>query len=109
MSAVANAGPGGLYGDAPYKVADISLADFGRKEYDIAEYEMPGLMNCRSEYGPSKPFAGVRISGSLHMTIFCAKITKLGKASSLETSFFRCSKIIVISCKKNVSRFCSYL
>ena len=69
MSAVANAGPGGLYGDAPYKVADISLADFGRKEYDIAEYEMPGLMNCRSEYGPSKPFAGVRISGSLHMTI----------------------------------------
>ena len=69
MSAIANAGPGGLYGDAPYKVADISLADFGRKEYDIAEYEMPGLMNCRTEYGPSKPFAGVRIAGSLHMTI----------------------------------------
>jgi len=47
-------GPGGLYGELPYKVADPSLADFGRKEYDIAAYEMPGLMNCRSEFGPSQ-------------------------------------------------------
>jgi len=47
-------GPGGLYGDLPFKVADPSLADFGRKEYDIAAYEMPGLMNCRTEFGPSQ-------------------------------------------------------
>ena len=51
------------------KVKDISLADFGRKEINLAEVEMPGLMSCREEYGPSKPFAGARISGSLHMTV----------------------------------------
>ena len=53
----------------PYKVADIGLADFGRKEIDLAEVEMPGLMSLRAEYGDSKPLAGARISGSLHMTI----------------------------------------
>jgi len=52
-----------------YKVADISLADYGRKECDIAEVEMPGLMGTRAEFGPSKPLKGARISGSLHMTI----------------------------------------
>src|SRR5919204_6627668 len=52
-----------------YKVADISLADFGRKEISIAEKEMPGLMAIREKYAPSKPFAGVRITGSLHMTV----------------------------------------
>jgi len=52
-----------------YKVADISLADFGRKEIDIAEHEMPGLMQTRAKYGPEKPLQGVRIMGSLHMTI----------------------------------------
>ena len=52
-----------------YKVADISLADFGRKELDIAEHEMPGLMATRKKYGPSKPLAGKKIMGSLHMTI----------------------------------------
>jgi adenosylhomocysteinase len=52
-----------------YKVADISLADFGRKEIDIAEKEMPGLMALREKYGIEKPLKGVRISGSLHMTI----------------------------------------
>jgi adenosylhomocysteinase len=52
-----------------YKVADISLADFGRKELDIAETEMPGLMAIRAKYGPDKPLAGARITGSLHMTI----------------------------------------
>jgi len=52
-----------------YKVKDISLADFGRKELAIAEHEMPGLMATRKKYGPSKPLAGVKISGSLHMTI----------------------------------------
>src|SRR5437764_12989500 len=52
-----------------YKVADISLADFGRKEIGIAEKEMPGLMAIREKYAPSKPLEGVRITGSLHMTV----------------------------------------
>ena len=52
-----------------YIVKDISLADFGRKELDIAETEMPGLMSLREEYGDSKPLKGARIVGSLHMTI----------------------------------------
>jgi adenosylhomocysteinase len=52
-----------------YKVADISLADFGRKEIEIAEHEMPGLMALRAKYGKEKPLKGARITGSLHMTI----------------------------------------
>jgi len=52
-----------------YKIADISLAEWGRKEIDIAEKEMPGLMSLREKYGKQKPLKGVRISGSLHMTI----------------------------------------
>src|SRR5213595_399908 len=52
-----------------YKVADILLADFGRREISIAEKEMPGLMAIREKYAPQKPLAGVRITGSLHMTI----------------------------------------
>ncbi len=52
-----------------YLVKDISLADFGRKELDIAETEMPGLMSLRTEYGDSQPLKGARIAGSLHMTI----------------------------------------
>src|ERR1700752_3432136 len=52
-----------------YKVADMSLADWGRKEISIAEHEMPGLMSIRRKYAAEKPLAGVRITGSLHMTI----------------------------------------
>src|SRR3989440_2314525 len=52
-----------------YKVRDITLADWGRKEISIAEKEMPGLMAIRAKYAPSRPLAGVRITGSLHMTI----------------------------------------
>ncbi len=52
-----------------YKVADLSLADFGRMEIDLAEHEMPGLMAMRARYGESKPLAGARIAGSLHMTV----------------------------------------
>src|SRR5205814_9083372 len=52
-----------------YKIADISLADFGRKEISIAEKEMPGLMAIREKYAPDKPLACVRITGSLHMTV----------------------------------------
>ena len=53
----------------PYRVADISLADFGRREMDLAEVEMPGLMSLRKEYAEHKPLRGARITGSLHMTI----------------------------------------
>jgi len=53
----------------PYKVADISLADWGRKELTLAENEMPGLMHLRRAYGPKKPLAGARIAGCLHMTV----------------------------------------
>ena len=53
----------------PYKVKDISLADWGRKEISLAEAEMPGLMALREEYGDSKPLKGARIAGCLHMTI----------------------------------------
>src|ERR1700683_2766788 len=55
--------------NAAYKVADLSLADWGRKEISIAEHEMPGLMSIRRKYAAAKPLAGVRVTGSLHMTI----------------------------------------
>src|SRR6201985_2783850 len=53
----------------PYKVADLSLAEWGRKEIRLAEAEMPGLMAIRKEYGANKPLKGARIAGCLHMTI----------------------------------------
>src|ERR1035438_7536666 len=58
-----------IHAAAEFKVADLSLAEWGRKEISIAEYEMPGLMSIRRKYAASKPLAGVRITGSLHMTI----------------------------------------
>src|SRR3977135_1943404 len=58
-----------LKSDVDFKVADLSLAEFGRKEIGLAEHEMPGLMSLRREFGPSQPLKGARISGSLHMTI----------------------------------------
>jgi len=65
-----------------YKVADISLAEWGRKALDMAETEMPGLMQMRQKYGPSKPLAGARIAGCLHMTVQTAvlieTLTELG-------------------------------
>lgn len=65
-----------------YKVADMGQADFGRKEMQLAEREMPGLMACRREYGTSKPLKGLRVTGSLHMTIQTAMLietlTELG-------------------------------
>ena len=59
----------GSTSNADYKVADINLADFGRKELNIAQYEMPGLMSLRKKYGAEKPLKGAKIMGSLHMTI----------------------------------------
>ena len=52
-----------------FKVADLSLADWGRKEIDIAEHEMPGLMSIRRKHAAAQPLKGVRVTGSLHMTI----------------------------------------
>ena len=66
---------------ADYHVADIKLADFGRKEIAIAETEMPGLMAVREEYKGKQPLKGARIAGSLHMTIQTAEI---GRASCRE-------------------------
>ncbi|KAI4355982.1 hypothetical protein L6164_000036 [Bauhinia variegata] len=57
-----------------YKIKDMSLADFGRLEISLAEVEIAGLMSCRSEFGPSQPLKGVRISGCLHMTIQTAML-----------------------------------
>jgi adenosylhomocysteinase len=54
---------------ADFHVKDITLADWGRKELNVAEHEMPGLMSLRKKYGPKKPLKGVRVTGSLHMTI----------------------------------------
>ena len=59
-----------------YKVKDLNLADFGRKEMQLSEREMPGLMECIRKYGPSKPLKGLRITGSLHMTIQTAMLIK---------------------------------
>ncbi len=71
----------------PYKVADMSLADWGRKEISISEFEMPGLMSIRNKYAAARPLAGVRITGSLHMTIQTAilieTLVKPGRGSSL--------------------------
>jgi adenosylhomocysteinase len=68
--------------NADYKVKDISLAEWGRKELSVAEHEMPGLMAVRKKFGPAKPLAGVRITGSLHMTVQTAvlieTLTELG-------------------------------
>src|SRR3954451_641188 len=61
---------------ADYKVADMSLADWGRKEISIAEHEMPGLMAIRRKYAKDGPLGGVRVTGSLHMTIQTAVLTE---------------------------------
>ena len=65
-----------LFSSLPYKVADISLAEFGRKEIDMAEKEMPGLMSLQEKYGSQQPLKGARIMGSLHMTIQTAMLIK---------------------------------
>jgi adenosylhomocysteinase len=76
---------------ADYKVADISLAEFGRKEIEIAEHEMPGLMATRAKYGPEKPLAGVRIMGSLHMTIQTAVLIETLVALGADVRWVSCN------------------
>lgn len=80
-----------LYSTLPYKVADISLADFGRKEIEIAEKEMPGLMALREKYTESKPLRGARIMGSLHMTIQTAVLIETLHALGAEVRWCSCN------------------
>jgi len=75
----------------PYKVKDISLADWGRKEMDLAEAEMPGLMSLREEYGDSKPLAGARIAGCLHMTIQTAVLIETLTHLGAEVTWSSCN------------------
>ena len=75
----------------PYKVKDISLADWGRKEIRLAEAEMPGLMSLREEYGNSKPLAGARIAGCLHMTIQTAVLIETLTALGAEVTWSSCN------------------
>ena len=75
----------------PYKVADISLADWGRKEIKLAEAEMPGLMSLRKEFGDSKPLKGSRIAGCLHMTIQTAVLIETLTALGAEVRWSSCN------------------
>jgi adenosylhomocysteinase len=74
-----------------FRVADLSLAPFGRKEMILAEHEMPGLMSIRKEYGPQQPLAGARISGSLHMTIQTAVLIETLTALGAEVRWASCN------------------
>ncbi|MDD5697019.1 MAG: adenosylhomocysteinase [Victivallaceae bacterium] len=74
-----------------YKVADLSLADFGRKELEIAEHEMPGLMATRRKYGKEQPLKGVKITGSLHMTIQTAVLIETLTALGAEVRWASCN------------------
>lgn len=80
-----------LFSSMPYKVADMSLADFGRKEIELAEKEMPGLMALREKYGMEKPLKGARIMGSLHMTIQTAVLIETLVALGAEVRWVSCN------------------
>ncbi len=75
----------------PYKVADMSLAEFGRKEIEIAEHEMPGLMALRQKYAAQKPLKGARITGSLHMTIQTAVLIETLVALGADVRWASCN------------------
>src|ERR1700751_4249522 len=74
-----------------YKVADLALADWGRKEIAIAETEMPGLMAIREEYAKSRPLSGARITGSLHMTIQTAVLIETLQELGAEVRWGSCN------------------
>lgn len=80
-----------LVPNLPYLVADISLADFGRKEIEIAEHEMPGLMALRQKYGKEKPLKGARIMGSLHMTVQTAVLIETLKELGADLRWASCN------------------
>src|SRR2546422_9361979 len=75
----------------PYKVKDLALADFGRKEIEMAEKEMPGLMATREKYGQKKPLKGARIMGSLHMTIQTAVLIETLKELGADVRWCSCN------------------
>src|SRR6185295_13591230 len=77
--------------DGDFKVADLSLAAFGRKEIQLAEHEMPGLMAIRGEYAASKPLRGARITGSLHMTIQTAVLIETLVALGAQVRWASCN------------------
>src|SRR4051794_13093180 len=77
--------------EGDYKVADITLADWGRKELDIAEHEMPGLMSIRRKYAAAKPLNGVRVTGSLHMTIQTAVLIETLKDIGADVRWASCN------------------
>src|SRR5947208_14029462 len=78
-------------GKPDYVVRDLSLAGFGRKEIDLAETEMPGLMATRAEFAKSKPLQGARIAGSLHMTIQTAVLIETLEALGAEVRWASCN------------------
>ena len=78
-------------GTPDYKVADLSLAEFGRDEIRLAEHEMPGLIAMREEYGDSKPLSGARITGSLHMTIQTAVLIETLTALGADVRWASCN------------------
>lgn len=80
-----------LFSDLPYRVADLGLAEFGRKEIDMAEKEMPGLMALQEKYGPRQPLKGARIMGSLHMTIQTAVLIKTLRRLGAEVRWCSCN------------------
>lgn len=80
-----------VFANIPYTVADLSLAEWGRKEIEIAEHEMPGLMAIREKYASSKPLAGARVSGSLHMTIQTAVLIETLVALGAEVRWASCN------------------
>src|SRR5881394_3765312 len=75
----------------PYQVADLSLPAFGRKEIQLAEHEMPGLMAVRAEYAPSQPLRGAKITGSLHMTIQTAVLIETLTALGAQVRWASCN------------------
>jgi adenosylhomocysteinase len=75
----------------PFKVADLSLAEFGRKEIRLAEHEMPGLMAVREEYGHAQPLRGARITGSLHMTVQTAVLIETLVAIGAQVRWASCN------------------
>jgi adenosylhomocysteinase len=77
--------------EGDFKVADLSLADFGRKEIELAEHEMPGLMALRQRYAESQPLAGARITGSLHMTIQTAVLIETLVALGAQVRWASCN------------------
>ncbi len=99
-----------------YKVKDISQADFGRLEIEMAEAEMPGLMACRTEFGAQQPFKGAKIAGSLHMTVQTAVLIEALTALGAEVRWCSCNIFSTqvwppLQCPidniKNLKQFCS--